>query len=137
MRDSSSDSYRMRHPLVGDLTVTQQTLAFPQAPGRTVVICTAAADSASTQALDLLGRLVAPQSARIDPTRRSRKRPTADPSAVAHLRCGVSARRWAKTTCLIAGTASLAKRGKLRKPWGIAGYSTRRTGTSVASSASA
>jgi transcriptional regulator with XRE-family HTH domain len=46
--------YEMRHPLVGALTLTQQTLQLGQAHGRHVVVATAEAGSTSHTALALL-----------------------------------------------------------------------------------
>lgn len=48
--------YEMRHPLVGSLTVTQQT--WSQEPGPSIVAATAAAGSPSRVALDLLAQAV-------------------------------------------------------------------------------
>ncbi|MEV0090661.1 helix-turn-helix transcriptional regulator [Streptomyces sp. NPDC050738] len=50
--------YEMRHPLIGTLTVTQQTLSH--GPGPTTVVATAAAGSPSRTALTLLGQAIAP-----------------------------------------------------------------------------
>jgi transcriptional regulator with XRE-family HTH domain len=46
--------YEMRHPLVGALTLTQQTLQSPQGEGPAVVVATAAPGSPSATALALL-----------------------------------------------------------------------------------
>lgn len=54
IRPSQPATYRMQHPLVGRLTITQQFLTTAQAPGQTLVICTAPAKSASAEALRLL-----------------------------------------------------------------------------------
>jgi len=51
--------YRMRHPLVGSLTVTQQTLSH--GPGPAVVVATTQADSPSRTALALLAQATARQ----------------------------------------------------------------------------
>lgn len=48
--------YEMRHPLVGSLTVTQQT--WSQEPGPSIVAATAAVSSPSRVALDLLAQAV-------------------------------------------------------------------------------
>ncbi|MER7724806.1 helix-turn-helix transcriptional regulator [Streptomyces sp. NPDC096323] len=53
--------YEMRHPLVGTLTVTQQTLQSPQGDGPALVVATAAPGSPSATALALLAHTVAPQ----------------------------------------------------------------------------
>ncbi|MEE4491425.1 helix-turn-helix domain-containing protein [Streptomyces sp. BE230] len=55
--------YEMRHPLVGTLTVTQQTLQSPQGDGPALVVATAAPGSPSATALTLLAHAVAPQEA--------------------------------------------------------------------------
>ena len=50
-------AYGMRHPLVGPLTVTQQT--WSQEPGQNIVIATTEADSPSRTALALLAQAIA------------------------------------------------------------------------------
>lgn len=50
--------YEMRHPLIGSLTVMQQTLSH--GPGPSVVIATTAAGSPSRAALDLLSQAITP-----------------------------------------------------------------------------
>lgn len=55
--------YEMRHPLVGTLTVTQQTLQSPQGNGPALVVATADPDSPSATALTLLAHVTAPQEA--------------------------------------------------------------------------
>jgi hypothetical protein len=57
VRPAQSAVYRMQHPLVGRLTVTQQLLTAPQAPGQTLVICSAARHTPSAEALRLLAQL--------------------------------------------------------------------------------
>uniref|UniRef100_A0AAU3H0Z9 Helix-turn-helix transcriptional regulator n=1 Tax=Streptomyces sp. NBC_01401 TaxID=2903854 RepID=A0AAU3H0Z9_9ACTN len=52
--------YQMRHPLVGTLTVTQQTLQSPQGEGPALVVATAAPGSPSATALTLLAQALAP-----------------------------------------------------------------------------
>jgi hypothetical protein len=52
--------YEMHHPVVGTLTVTQQTLQDPQGNGPAVVVATAAPGSPSATALSLLAHTVAP-----------------------------------------------------------------------------
>ncbi|MFB8757677.1 helix-turn-helix transcriptional regulator [Streptomyces nigra] len=47
-------SKRLRHPLVGDLTVDYETLTLPGDPDTTLFVYTAEAGSASKRALDLL-----------------------------------------------------------------------------------
>ncbi|WP_413760278.1 helix-turn-helix domain-containing protein [Streptomyces sp. MMBL 11-3] len=53
--------YGMHHPLVGALTVTQQTLQSPQGNGPALVVATAAPGSASARALSLLAHATAPR----------------------------------------------------------------------------
>ncbi len=60
IKSSRSAVYRMRHPLVGHLTVTQQMLTTPQAPDQTLVICSAPKHSSSTEALRLLAQATTP-----------------------------------------------------------------------------
>jgi transcriptional regulator with XRE-family HTH domain len=50
--------YELRHPLVGPLTVTQQSLRSVQSPDQILVTCTAPAGSASAEAITLLAQLV-------------------------------------------------------------------------------
>ncbi|HEV7974868.1 helix-turn-helix transcriptional regulator [Amycolatopsis sp.] len=52
--------YEMRHPLVGSLTVTQQTLHLAREQGQLIVIATAKPGSASQLALTLLAQATAP-----------------------------------------------------------------------------
>lgn len=72
IRPSNSAIYQMRHPLVGPVTVKQQLLTTAEAPGQTLVICTAPKGSPSTEALHLLGRLTTPYplAARAEPVER-------------------------------------------------------------------
>jgi hypothetical protein len=58
IRPSQSAVYRMQHPVVGRLTITQQLLTTAQAPGQTLVICSAPRHSPSSEALTLLARTV-------------------------------------------------------------------------------
>ncbi|WP_328492147.1 helix-turn-helix transcriptional regulator [Streptomyces sp. NBC_00414] len=53
--------YEMRHPLVGTLTVTQQTLQSPQGDGPSLVVATADQDSPAAAALALLAHATAPR----------------------------------------------------------------------------
>lgn len=55
--------YRLRHPLVGELTVTQQTLRSIERPDQTLVTCTAPAGSGSAEALILLSHSAFPEAA--------------------------------------------------------------------------
>lgn len=53
--------YELHHPLVGQLTITQQTLRSVETPEQALVTCTASAGSPSREALALLRHLtVAP-----------------------------------------------------------------------------
>lgn len=63
IRACGTADYEMRHPLVGTLTVTQQTLQSPQGDGPALVVATAAPGSPSATALALLAHAVAPQEA--------------------------------------------------------------------------
>lgn len=47
-------SYELHHPVVGRVTVTQQTLAIARSPGQSLVVCTTPAGSSSEEALTLL-----------------------------------------------------------------------------------
>ncbi|MFC1443152.1 helix-turn-helix transcriptional regulator [Streptacidiphilus sp. N1-10] len=62
-----SADYKMRHPLVGSLTVTQQTLQSPQGDGPVLVVATAVPGSPSATALALLAHTTAYTSAPRDP----------------------------------------------------------------------
>ncbi|MFD8816825.1 helix-turn-helix transcriptional regulator [Streptomyces sp. NPDC059627] len=67
-------AYRMRHPLVGPMDVTQQAVPVPDGRGQRLVAVTAVAGSASQAALTLLAQATAPD---------GRERPAArNPSAV-------------------------------------------------------
>ncbi|MFS8198007.1 helix-turn-helix domain-containing protein [Streptomyces sp. CWNU-52B] len=55
--------YEMRHPLVGTLTVTQQTLQSPQGSGPSLVVATAGPGSPSAAALTLLAHATGPREA--------------------------------------------------------------------------
>jgi hypothetical protein len=48
--------YELHHPLIGDLTITQQTLRSIQVPDQTIVTCTAPGESAATAALSKLAQ---------------------------------------------------------------------------------
>ncbi|MGC5398874.1 helix-turn-helix domain-containing protein [Streptomyces sp. DT20] len=54
VRACDTAEYELRHPLVGSLTVTQQTLRAPAEPEQSLVVVTTAAGSASEAALRLL-----------------------------------------------------------------------------------
>jgi transcriptional regulator with XRE-family HTH domain len=69
VRACDSTEHRMRHPLVGDLTVNQQTLLLAHAPEHTLTFVTAEQGSPSQAALTLLAQVVAgqgPSRVRID-----------------------------------------------------------------------
>ncbi|MDH2429370.1 helix-turn-helix transcriptional regulator [Sphaerisporangium sp. TRM90804] len=66
--------YEMRHPLVGTLTVTQQTLQSPRGDGPTLVVATAEPGSPSATALTLLSHVIEPDAAQ---PRRGAHTPTA------------------------------------------------------------
>lgn len=53
-------AYRMRHPLVGPMDITQQAMPVPNEPGQRLVAVTAAAGSASQAALTLLTQATTP-----------------------------------------------------------------------------
>lgn len=59
VRACSGAAYEMHHPLVGRLTVSQQSLLAQGASEQYLVICTAAPGSTSAAALKLLAQLVA------------------------------------------------------------------------------
>ncbi|MGW6129122.1 helix-turn-helix transcriptional regulator [Cellulomonas sp. NPDC055163] len=61
VRDCDVVELGMRHPLVGELTVVQQTLAVPQAPEQRLVLATAGAGTADAAALQLLAQAVGPE----------------------------------------------------------------------------
>jgi len=52
--------YEMRHPLVGTVTLSQQTVVSPEAEGQSIVVATAEAGSPSESALTLLAQAVTP-----------------------------------------------------------------------------
>ncbi|MFE0104560.1 helix-turn-helix domain-containing protein [Streptomyces sp. NPDC059009] len=49
-------SYDLRHPVVGSVTVTQQTLSIARSPDQSLIVCTTPAGSSSEEALALLGQ---------------------------------------------------------------------------------
>ena len=59
VRACTSTEHRMRHPLVGDLTVNQQTLLPAHASGQTLIVVTTEPGSSSQAALGLLAQAVA------------------------------------------------------------------------------
>lgn len=60
VRDCDLAVHTMRHPLVGELTVSQQTLPLPLSPDQRLVVATAPAGTPSADALTLLSRTTAP-----------------------------------------------------------------------------
>ncbi|MEY9964771.1 transcriptional regulator with XRE-family HTH domain [Streptacidiphilus sp. MAP12-16] len=70
-------TYRMRHPLVGPMDVTQQAMSVPNGQGQRMVAVTAEAGSASQSALALLAQATAPG----DRTRRADTTPGQTPVA--------------------------------------------------------
>lgn len=67
--------YEMHHPIVGTLTVTQQTLQSPQGNGPAVVIATATPGSPSATALRLLAHVSGP-SETVQPRKGAESRPS-------------------------------------------------------------
>ncbi|MBK1787186.1 helix-turn-helix domain-containing protein [Prauserella cavernicola] len=53
-------SYELHHPVVGTVTVTQQTLSIARAPAQTLIVCTTPAGSPSEEALALLRQASVP-----------------------------------------------------------------------------
>ncbi|WP_425285692.1 hypothetical protein [Amycolatopsis rubida] len=49
-----ADSSELRHPVVGRVTVTQQTLSVARSPEQVLIVCTTPEGSASEEALTLL-----------------------------------------------------------------------------------
>jgi transcriptional regulator with XRE-family HTH domain len=60
VRPCEADRYRLRHPLIGALTVTQHNLVSARVPEQSVVLTTAAEGSGSELALERLARSVRP-----------------------------------------------------------------------------
>ncbi|WP_313880956.1 MmyB family transcriptional regulator [Streptomyces silvisoli] len=54
IRPCEADSYRLRHPLVGELTVTQQILVLARSPEQSLALVTTREDSSSQNTLKLL-----------------------------------------------------------------------------------
>lgn len=52
--------YKLHHPQIGDLTITQQTLRSIQVPDQTIVTCTAPGESAAAAALSMLAHVAYP-----------------------------------------------------------------------------
>ncbi|PXX57499.1 transcriptional regulator with XRE-family HTH domain [Nocardia tenerifensis] len=51
-----ADSYELHHPVVGTVTVTQQTLSIARAPDQVLIVCTTPAGSPAEEALALLSQ---------------------------------------------------------------------------------
>lgn len=60
VRPCTGGTYRLRHPLVGEVTVTQQTLQVAHSPEQSVVVVTTEPGSGAQDSLKLLSRLIAP-----------------------------------------------------------------------------
>ncbi|GAA4943919.1 helix-turn-helix transcriptional regulator [Streptomonospora halophila] len=60
VKPCEADRYRLRHPLVGELTVTQQLLAVARSPEQSVTVVTAEEGSAAADSLKLLSRFAGP-----------------------------------------------------------------------------
>ncbi|QFG25528.1 helix-turn-helix transcriptional regulator [Actinomadura sp. WMMB 499] len=58
VRPCEADAYLLRHPLVGELTVTQQNLAMTRSPGQSLSVMTTKAGSSSADTIELLRTLV-------------------------------------------------------------------------------
>ncbi|RCH67683.1 XRE family transcriptional regulator [Streptomyces sp. SDr-06] len=62
-------SYELRHPVVGTVTVTQQTLSIARSPDQALIVCTTPAGSPSEAALALLRQASGDRSPRADDIR--------------------------------------------------------------------
>lgn len=60
VRRTSSGVTRLRHPQVGDLDLRYEKLAFPQAPGQTLIVYHAEVGTPSHDGLQLLAHLTPP-----------------------------------------------------------------------------
>ncbi|MEU9688267.1 helix-turn-helix domain-containing protein [Amycolatopsis japonica] len=56
VRPCDAESYELRHPVVGSVRVTQQTLSITRSPDQSLIVCTTRAGSTDEQALALLRR---------------------------------------------------------------------------------
>ncbi|KIH99571.1 XRE family transcriptional regulator [Streptomonospora alba] len=63
VKPCEADRYRLRHPLVGELTVTQQLLAVARSPEQSVAVVTTEEGSSAADSLKLLSRFAGPASA--------------------------------------------------------------------------
>jgi transcriptional regulator with XRE-family HTH domain len=59
VRPCTGDTYRIRHPLVGNLTITQQGLLISQSPEQSLLVVTTESGSSSDDSIKLLSRLAA------------------------------------------------------------------------------
>ncbi|SFE00896.1 hypothetical protein SAMN04487819_106228 [Actinopolyspora alba] len=59
-------SYELHHPVVGTVTVTQQTLAIARSPEQVLIVCTTSTGSPSEEALALLRQTSNGQAAHAD-----------------------------------------------------------------------
>lgn len=59
VRPCTGDTYRLRHPLVGGLTVTQQSLQVAHSPEQSVLVVTTEPGSSAQDSIELLARLTA------------------------------------------------------------------------------
>ncbi|WP_017569286.1 helix-turn-helix domain-containing protein [Nocardiopsis halotolerans] len=60
VRPCEANRYRLRHPLVGELTVTQQLLTVARSPEQSVAVVTTEEGSAAADSLRLLSRFAGP-----------------------------------------------------------------------------
>jgi transcriptional regulator with XRE-family HTH domain len=61
VKPCEADSYELRHPSVGSLTVTQQNLVLARSPQQSLCVITTAAGSSSADTMELLARSVREQ----------------------------------------------------------------------------
>ncbi|KAB2381318.1 helix-turn-helix transcriptional regulator [Actinomadura montaniterrae] len=69
IRQKTHETKRFQHPLVGELTLTYESLTVNSAPGQQLVVYQAAPGSASEEALALLGSLTAGDAPEATPTK--------------------------------------------------------------------
>ncbi|MDA2806470.1 helix-turn-helix domain-containing protein [Nocardiopsis suaedae] len=63
VKPCEADRYRLRHPLVGELTVAQQVFAVARSPEQSLVVVTTEEGSSAADSLKLLSRFAEPDSA--------------------------------------------------------------------------
>lgn len=73
IRQKTHETKRFQHPLVGELTLTYESLTVHSAPGQQLVVYQAAPGSASEEALALLGSLTAGDAPEATPTKERQK----------------------------------------------------------------